>query len=288
MLFGIDTASVAGNKDPNWAKAKAEGPISFAIIRSNYGTSEDKTFKRDWSKIKDAGLTRGAYLFLRFPRDGKPAPSPEAQAKAMIETVGALTHFDLPPTVDVEFPGKGRTETGLTAEQCLVRVQVACDVLQSYYNVLPMLYTSARVWRDDLKNHVALGLLECPLWLARYYVKAGPACRDPSIFEEGKKNPPVPTPWGPDDQDYWWFHQFQGNAVNLPGFNGKVDMNRFNSLFKGSTGNRVKWVQKRLGTKVDGKFGAKTEKACRDLQLHQGLVSDGIVGPRTFAALCWA
>ena len=41
MIFGIDTASVAGNKNPDWVKAKATGPISFAIIRSNYGTTTD-------------------------------------------------------------------------------------------------------------------------------------------------------------------------------------------------------------------------------------------------------
>src|SRR3989442_1626225 len=39
VVFGLDTASVAGNKNPNWAQAKAEVPIAFAIIRSNWGVS---------------------------------------------------------------------------------------------------------------------------------------------------------------------------------------------------------------------------------------------------------
>jgi hypothetical protein len=30
MIFGIDTASVAGNKNPDWVKAKATGSIAFA------------------------------------------------------------------------------------------------------------------------------------------------------------------------------------------------------------------------------------------------------------------
>ena len=55
MIFGIDTASVAGNKNPDWVKAKAAGPIAFAIIRSNYGTRADSVFARDWPKLKQEG-----------------------------------------------------------------------------------------------------------------------------------------------------------------------------------------------------------------------------------------
>src|SRR5881392_3209687 len=100
MIFGIDTASVADNRNPNWVEAKADGPISFAIIRSNFGTAPDTTFARDWPSIKAAGLVRGPYLFLRFPRNGKPAPAPDAQARAMIATVGDLEEGDLPPSLD--------------------------------------------------------------------------------------------------------------------------------------------------------------------------------------------
>src|ERR1044071_624645 len=104
MIFGIDTASVAGNKNPDWLKAKAVGPISFAIIRASFGTTRDTTFDRDWPRLKEAGLVRGGYLFLRFPRDGKSAPTPEAQAAAVIDVIGDLEDGDLPPSLDVEFP----------------------------------------------------------------------------------------------------------------------------------------------------------------------------------------
>src|SRR5215831_7376807 len=146
MIFGIDTASVADNKNPDWTKAKATGPIAFALIRSNFGTATDKAFARDWPKLKQAGLVRGAYLFLRFPRNGKPAPTPEAQAGAAIATIGDLEDGDLPPAVDVEFPGDGRSETGLSAQECLDDVRAACAALQDRYGVAPLIYTSARVW----------------------------------------------------------------------------------------------------------------------------------------------
>jgi lysozyme len=284
MLFGLDTASVAGNKNPDWVKAKAGGPISFAIIRSNYGTATDSVFARDWPKLKQAGLVRGAYLFLRFPRGNKSAPTPEKQAAAAIDTIGDLEDGDLPPTVDVEFPGKGRVETGLSARACLDGVRAAWEVLRSHYGVAPIVYTSARVWRDDLGNAPADDLTDSPLWLARYFFKPGPAARDASAFDGGTRDPPVPPPWG--DAANWWIHQYQGDAVKFPGLpTGNVDMNRFNVALRGARGARVRWLQRRLGVVANGRFDAATESAVRDFQDDNDLVSDGIIGPRTFAYL---
>ena len=48
----------------------------------------------------------------------------------------------------------------------------------------------------------------------------------------------------------------------------------------------VRTIQARLGiTPQNGVFGAKTEAAVRELQRDIGLVPDGIVGPKTWAAL---
>ena len=52
LLLGLDTASVAGNKNPNWAKAKSHGKIRFAIIRGAWGATPDKVFARDWPKAE--------------------------------------------------------------------------------------------------------------------------------------------------------------------------------------------------------------------------------------------
>lgn len=286
MIFGIDTASVAGNKNPGWAQAKAQGPISFAIIRSNYGTTVDKTFARDWPRMAEAGLVRGAYLFLRFPRNGKGVASPQEQAEAMVATLGALAPGDLPPTVDVEFPG-GRGETGLSAGACLDGVRAAIAVLAAHYGAAPLVYTSARVWRDDLANLGAPDLVQSPLWLARYFYKAGTtAARDAAAFANGQRTPAVPPPWG--DADNWWIHQYHGDAIGLPGFpSGNVDMNRFNTLIQGARGQRVKWVQRRLGLLETGRFDADMVAAVRAFQVDHDLVADAIIGPRTFARLAW-
>jgi lysozyme len=283
MIFGIDSASVAGNRNPDWTKAKATGPISFAFVRSNYGTTPDKVFARDWALLKQAGLVRGAYLFLRFPQKGRAAPTPEAQAGAAIATIGDLEDGDLPPALDVEFPGKGRSDTGLSIEECLDRVRAAWTVMRGNYGVAPFIYTSARVWRDDLGNAPAADLTESPLWLARYFFKSGPAARDASAFSSGKLDPPVPPPWG--DAGNWWIHQYQGDATKFPGMTGNVDMNRFNVAFKGGRGGRVAWAQRRLAIAASGRFDAATDDAVRGFQSDNRLISDGVIGPRTFAYL---
>lgn len=64
-----------------------------------------------------------------------------------------------------------------------------------------------------------------------------------------------------------------------------------NRLLKaGTSGNGVKWLQYELNhqgfnLKIDGIFGPATENAVRQFQNANMLVCDGIVGPKTIAAL---
>ena len=291
VTLGIDTAGAAGNRNPDWARARAQVPLEFAIIRAYKGSGRDPdpAFPRDWPKLKAAGLVRGAYLFLRFPRRGwRPPPSPVAQARAFIAIVGTLDPGDLPPSLDVEFPGVGRRETGMTARQLLDGVREAWRTLRAHYRVAPIVYTSARVWRDDLDNLPAPDLVESPLWLAHYgsFHKGLPAVYDP-VRVAARRPPPVPPPWG--DATNWWIHQYQGDAVKLPGFpTGNVDMDRFNPVARGATGDRVRWVRRRLGIPESCCFDGPTEAALRAFQRSKGIAASGAVDPRTFAFLCWS
>lgn len=285
MLFGVDIASVDDNKKTNWALAKAQGPISFAIIRATYSTTRDPQFAATWPQLQTTRIVRGAYMFLVYPRTGQPKPaSPTAQATALIDTVGDLERTDLPPSLDIEFP-KGRSATGMSATAALDWAREAWTTLKDHYGVPPIVYTSGRVWREDLADLAAPDLVESPLWLARYFLKTGiKANRDPGQFADGKRDPPVPTPWG----GAWAIHQYQGDAFGFPGFSSTVDINRFNTMVKGSSGDLVRWVQRKLGVTESGTYDDATWKALLTFQAANDQVVDGIVGPKTFASLCWA
>lgn len=57
------------------------------------------------------------------------------------------------------------------------------------------------------------------------------------------------------------------------------------TLKKGSRGENVKTLQKKLNLIADGAFGAITEEAVKAFQKAHGLTPDGIVGAKTWAAL---
>lgn len=286
MIFGVDCADVETSPKTQWSIAKAQGPLSFAILRATYGATVDVEFKASWPRIQAIAVPRGAYLFLRFPEQGNEAPEPAKQVAAFSEVVGPLSSSDLPPILDVEFPGKGRVATGMTAAEALAWVQTAVDALVAQYRVAPMIYTSARVWHEDLGDIAAPALADCPLWLARYFWAAHTtAARSAGAFAGGHLDPPVPPPWS--DADNWWIHQYQGDAIGFPGFTSTVDVNRFNPLTEGAHGARVRWLERRLGLPETGELGDALHEQLIAFQRANQLVADGIVGPRTFAALCW-
>jgi GH25 family lysozyme M1 (1,4-beta-N-acetylmuramidase) len=288
-VLGLDTFGLDGNKNRDWALARTDGPISFAIFRAAWGSSPDTVFPIEWPRIKNAGLVRGAFLFQRFPHpevDEKygPCPDPIVQATALTKALplSMLAQSDLPPTLDVEFPD-GRSKTGMTAQQCLEQVRAAWNVLKGYYKVAPMIYTSERVWREELSALPAAELTESPLWLKHYPFKKGPARRDAAVTLSA---PPVPVPWGDSN---WWIHQYQGDATGLPGFApGNVDMNRFGTMTKDAAGAKVKWTQRRLGVAQTGAFDAVTEAALSAFQQKHGLNHVPTIDLLTFAYLCWS
>lgn len=68
-----------------------------------------------------------------------------------------------------------------------------------------------------------------------------------------------------------------GHKPSRAAFNGTVRL--------GDRGNSVKLVQEKLGLSADGIFGNGTDKAVREWQAANGLVADGIVGPKTYSKM---
>jgi GH25 family lysozyme M1 (1,4-beta-N-acetylmuramidase) len=286
MYLGVDIASVDGNKPVDWGAAKVAG-VCFAIFRGTYSTWADPTWKLEADRARAVGIIVGTYL---FPVMDKTAPSAELQVGAFIKAVGPLALGDLPPTLDIEFPG-GTAKTGHTRDELLVWIWEAVSALRKAYGIWPMLYTSARVWdgedadslNQDASKVDSSELINCPLWLARYpfATRLAPVLGDRA---EALPLPPVPKLWR--DPTNVWIHQYQGDAIKLPGFTATEDLNRFFGLSQGSKGERVKWIQKRLRITQDGDFGPGTKNAVESYQRVNKLVPDGIVGPKTFAYLC--
>ena len=151
-----------------------------------------------------------------------------------------------------------------------------------------MIYTSQNVW-NQLSDPLAPDLSESPLWVKDYPFNPGPPRLSWPV-----PPPRLPRPWQERTKpvpkgNNWWIHQYQGDATGLPGFStAKVDMNRFNTMVRGEVGDRVKWVQVRLGIAQSGVFDASMEIALRAFQRSNGLVESSIIDPRTFAYLCWS
>jgi peptidoglycan hydrolase-like protein with peptidoglycan-binding domain len=76
----------------------------------------------------------------------------------------------------------------------------------------------------------------------------------------------------------------QGTAVARPLIPFQDDKGR-PTLTRGARGEPVKVVQRKVKVEDDGVFGPSTEAAVRDFQRNQGLVPDGIVGPKTWALI---
>lgn len=64
-----------------------------------------------------------------------------------------------------------------------------------------------------------------------------------------------------------------------------IDEEKRPTLRRGARGDLVRQLQNDLGIGVDGIFGAGTEAALREFQRRHDMVPDGIVGPKTWAAL---
>lgn len=120
--------------------------------------------------------------------------------------------------------------------------------------------------RDLIARFGAKTAKACP------WYDAGPwwaANRARLMGEEPAENPPVVEKAGTED--------LPDDAPGAPPV-----------LFRGSRGGAVKDLQRRLGMadwQVDGIFGSGTQAAVRAFQTGKGLTADGIVGPKTWAAL---
>lgn len=102
----------------------------------------------------------------------------------------------------------------------------------------------------------------------------GPSCEKHAKSLDGKEPAPAPKP-APKPVSSTKIEPKPSGRRPYPG----------EPLRRGSQGEDVKWVQGIIGATQDGDFGPATERSVRRWQSKQGLATDGVVGPKTWARL---
>lgn len=153
--------------------------------------------------------------------------------------------------------------------------------LENIDSLLPgdILYWCGRAsdpkWKDETNGHVGIVLYDGEGWMHRTAEGGGgdgSLCRmsDQPKDVRVSWNRPLRGVWRPDNMKPEHATPVTGTPLTLR---------------KGSRGDQVKLLQEKLGISADGIFGSQTEGAVRSFQISKGLVSDGVVGPKTWAAL---
>ncbi len=300
MLLGADWAGIDGNAAPDLTLAKmpsSDGSrLSFVALRATWGKWSDTTFMRDWPALKAARLVRIAYFYPRYTNNGALLPIStqiEAGLIAITKGGGLDRGRDL-IALDIE-SSEGPRNSGAPAGTALAWYAEFAAQLRITFGMRPLIYTSNRVWHEDLADQLHPELARCPPWLAKPWPwpVGTPAYRAISAaFADGFHDPKVPTVFaqGAAGSKNWWIHQYMGDVRrgSWPGL-GQVDANRFNVMRLGATGGAVRWVQKALqmAEGTPGVFEDAMAASVREFQAAHQLDVDAVIGPRTFAALCW-
>ena len=261
-LKGIDVSEWQGTID--WKKVAKDG-VQFAVIHAGYGrelSQKDKYFERNYAGARAAGIKVGAFWYSYADSVARA----EQEARTCLKVLEGK-HLDLPVFFDQEYePGilklstKTRTDIVLKFLEIIKAAGRPCG-----------LYSSTDFITTKLQ---ANRLTAYPLWIAEYGSK---------LHYTGKV-------WA-------WQYTDKGKVA---GIKGRVDMAHgyfeetkntdSNLLRKGDTGAAIKLLQHRLnilGNQLteDGIWGVQTDSAVRNYQYKASLTVDGIVGPKTQAAL---
>lgn len=189
---GLDVSRY--QKEIDWETLKTTdlqgSPISFVFIKATEGKDiVDKYFKYNFYKARMNGVLRGAYHFYSTLSSAK------EQADFFCRTV-QLEDGDLPPVLDVETIGN------LTKKQLQNELIVWLNIVEDYYKVKPIIYSSHSFYKEKLDNSA---FDSYPRWIAHYYID--------SLRYDGD--------W------HFWQHTDYGKVKGIDGY---VDVN----LFKGT------------------------------------------------------
>ena len=184
---GLDVSKYQGRVD--WGKVKADG-YRFAIARVSDGVKHlDEMFALNYQGIREAGIIRGVYQFIRFD------VSIQAQANLVLSSLDNWAAGDLPPTIDVE-----TAPAGMGALEIVEKIEEWMHYVGPCVGRQPMIYTGPGFWNSRVKS---ARFADCPLWVADY-------SHVPAMKVTGWEKPVI--------------HQYSDQGVDA-GIPAKVDLN---------------------------------------------------------------
>ena len=267
--FGIDCAKWQGTI--NWAKVKSAG-VQVAILKAtDKNNGPEPAFSRNYAGATAQGIKIGCYRYVY----ARTIAAAENEARKVLAVIQGKA---MPAGVWLDVEDK--MLRGIPRETMLKMIAAMTRIIQAAgYQV--GIYTN-----PDWYNHVLdVSKITLPFWVASWGTNNGKPQRKPTIKAQH-------TLAG-------WQYTDKGRVA---GISTAVDLSQIYQLIgqtknaddgllrKGDTGTAVKLLQHRLnilGNQLteDGVWGVQTDSAVRGYQYRAGLTVDGIVGPKTQAAL---
>ena len=267
--FGIDCAKWQGTI--NWAKVKSAG-VQVAILKAtDKNNGPEPAFARNYAGATAQGIKVGCYRYVY----ARTVAAAEVEARKVLAVIQGKA---MPAGVWLDVEDK--TIRGIPRATMLKMIAAMTKILQAAgYQV--GIYTN-----PDWYNHVLdVSKITLPFWMASWGTNNGKPQRKPTIKAQH-------TLAG-------WQYTDKGRVA---GISTAVDLSQIYRLIgqtknaddgllrKGNTGAAIKLLQHRLnlvGSQLteDGIWGVQTDSAVRGYQYKAGLTVDGVVGPKTQAAL---
>lgn len=268
-IKGIDVSCYNGKID--WKKVKAAG-VQFAVLKVvNKSLSADSRFEENWKGCIDNKITiKGVYNYSYATTVAKA----QTDAKKVLEILNGrktTVWLDVEDECQMNLP-KGKL----------------VDIINAYAKVILNagcsfgVYTGEYEYNNFMKPY---GMPAYRMWIARYgkddgtmdlkYEPHVPNIAGWQYTQKGKVNGIS----GNVDMD--WFYESANKESKTKNESEVYDMQ---TIKKGSQGRIVRVWQVIVSAKVDGNFGKDTEAKTITFQKTHGLVPDGIVGDKTWAA----
>ena len=164
--------------------------VDGVIVRACYGTRVERAFERHYAEAKKRNIPVGTYHYI------VEYDSVERQVAHMASQI-AGKEFELGYWCDVELEKNAPPLTKQTVHAYLHQVEIATG---HRFDI----YTSQSMWKQIMGGAY---YTDRKLWVAHYTTSS---------------NILLPTGWGT-----WWMHQYTSSG-RLEGYNGPLDLNRFN------------------------------------------------------------